>query len=189
MESVLAQRFRIRTFAFEFVFPKSISWLKPCTRPGYRLSSVCTDALAAWISDHSGVWRVETGTGTVLYSVSEVAGRCTVVGETSTTLRYTLAFYYRSTLPSVVPRLRRRGHCRAPPVARCMQRPLVVQVQPLERGAAPTPRSPVPTDSRPNPHPQIDQRRVRAQRAVEGTHAAQHARCGRKRAQPARRAL
>ena len=33
---------------------------------------------------------------------------------------------------SVVPRPRRRAHCRAPPVTRRMQRPLVVQKQPLE---------------------------------------------------------
>ena len=47
------------------------------------------------------------------------------------------------------------------------------------------PRAPAPL-SRPSPRPQIDQRRVRARRAVEGVHAAQHARCRRKRAQPAR---
>jgi len=53
-----------------------------------------------------------------------------------------------------------------------MQRPLVVQVQPLERRADLALSRP---HSRPNPHPQIDQRRVRARRAVEGTHAAQQA--------------
>ena len=35
----------------------------------------------------------------------------------------------------VVPRLRRRGQALAPPMARLVQRPLVVQVQPLERRA------------------------------------------------------
>ena len=42
-----------------------------------------------------------------------------------------------------------------------------------------------PRISAPQSPPQIDQRRVRARRAVEGAHAAQHARCRRKRAQPA----
>ena len=66
-----------------------------------------------------------------------------------------------------------------------MQRPLVVQVQPLERRADLALRpSPLP---RPGPSvPQIDQRPVRARRAVEGAHAAQHARRGGERAQPAR---
>jgi hypothetical protein len=62
-----------------------------------------------------------------------------------------------------------------------MQRPLVVQVQPLE-GLTDLA---LPPHSRPSPRPQIEQRRVRARRAVEGVHAAQHARCRRKRAQPA----
>ena len=70
-----------------------------------------------------------------------------------------------------------------------MQRPLVVQVQPLERRAdlalRPTPL-PRPSPPVPCPRPQIDQRPVRARRAVEGAHAAQHARRGRERAQPAR---
>ena len=52
------------------------------------------------------------------------------------------------------------------------------------------PRAPSPlpsqSPSRPSPRPQIYQHRVRARRAVEGAHAAQHARCGHKRAQPAR---
>ena len=61
-----------------------------------------------------------------------------------------------------------------------MQRPLVVQVQLLERLA----NLALPPHSRPSPCPQIDQHRVRAQRAIEGAHAAQRARCGRKRAQP-----
>ena len=57
---------------------------------------------------------------------------------------------------------------------------LVVQVQPLKCLAdlAIPPHTPIPA-----PAP-IDQRRVRARRAVEGAHAAQQARCGRKRAQP-----
>ena len=54
----------------------------------------------------------------------------------------------RRAVQPVVPRPRRRGHRRAPPVARRMQRPLVVQVQPLERRAdlalRPTPLPPVP---------------------------------------------
>ena len=65
-----------------------------------------------------------------------------------------------------------------------MQRLLVIQVQPLERRAdlaLRRPHSPVLA-----PCPQIDQRPVRARRAVEGAHAAQHARRGRERAQPAR---
>ena len=81
-------------------------------------------------------------------------------------------------------RPRRRGHRRAPPVARRMQRPLVVQVQPLERRADPTlrrPHSPVPV-----PRPQIDQRpcahgapsRAPTQRSTPDA--------GRERAQPAR---
>ncbi len=55
--------------------------------------------------------------------------------------------------------------------------------------AAPTSRSarpPLPTRPSPSPVPQIDQGPVRARRAVEGAHAAQHARRGRERAQPAR---
>ena len=47
-----------------------------------------------------------------------------------------------------------------------------------------TPRR--PRAPRPNPHPQINHCGVRARRAVEGTHTAQHARCGQERAQPAR---
>ena len=69
-----------------------------------------------------------------------------------------------------------------------MQRPLVVQVQPLERRADLALR-PTPLPTRPSPSvPQIDQRPVRARRAVEGRpHAAQHAPTrGRERAQPAR---
>ena len=70
--------------------------------------------------------------------------------------------------------------------ARRMQRPLVVQVQPLERRADLALR-PTPLPTRPSPSvPQIDQRPVRARRAVEGAHAAQHARRGGERAQPAR---
>ena len=57
-----------------------------------------------------------------------------------------------------------RGHRRAPPVARRMQRSLVVQVQPLERRAdlalRPTPL-PRPSPPVPAPRPQIDQRPVR----------------------------
>ena len=49
---------------------------------------------------------------------------------------------------------------------------------------APAP-APIPSPSARH-SPQIDRRRVRARRAVEGAHAAQHARCGRERAQPAR---
>ena len=47
---------------------------------------------------------------------------------------------------SVVPQPRRRAHCRAPPVTRRMQRPLVVQVQPLEgrTDLALPPHTPVP---------------------------------------------
>jgi len=47
---------------------------------------------------------------------------------------------------SVVPRPRRRAHCRAPLVTRRMQRPLVVQVQPLEgrTDLALPPHTPVP---------------------------------------------
>ena len=140
---------------------------------------MCTDALAAWISDHSGVWRVETGTGTVLYSVSEVAGRCTVVGgKLKPPLRYA-TLYYRSTLPSVRrPTRLRRPAPRALPRATggTLHAAAARRSRCSRSSATPTPRSPVPTDSRPmNPHPQIDQRRVRAQRAVEGTHAAQHA--------------
>ena len=54
------------------------------------------------------------------------------------------------------------------PVTRSMQRPLVVQKQPLEgrKDLALLPHS------RPSPCPQIEQRRVRARRAVEGVHAA-----------------
>ena len=52
-------------------------------------------------------------------------------------------------------------------------------VQPLEHRADLALR-------RPSPRPQIDQHRVRARRAVEGAHAAQHARRGGERAQPAR---
>ena len=44
----------------------------------------------------------------------------------------------------------------------------------------------LPLQSRPSSRPQIDQRRVSARRAVEGAHAAQHARFGRERAQLAR---
>ena len=49
----------------------------------------------------------------------------------------------RRAVHSVVPRPRRRAHCRAPPVARCMQRPLVVQVC-SRSSTAPTSRSAVP---------------------------------------------
>ena len=62
-----------------------------------------------------------------------------------------------------------------------MQRPLVVQVQPLERLADLA----FPPHSRTSSRPQIYQRCVHARRAVEGAHAAQHAQCGHKRAQPA----
>ena len=56
---------------------------------------------------------------------------------------------------------------------------LVVQVQPLERRPDLALR-PTPLPTRPSPSvPQIDQRPVRARRAVEGAHAAQYARRGR----------
>ena len=78
-------------------------------------------------------------------------------------------------------RPRRRGHRRAPPVARRMQWPLVVQVQPLERRADPTlrrPHSPVPF---PRPHRSTSavRRRGRPRSAARPTR-------GRERAQPAR---
>eukprot|EP00964_Phaeocystis_antarctica_P012335 scaffold6811_cov55-Phaeocystis_antarctica.AAC.1 len=66
---------------------------------------------------------------------------------------------------SAVSRPRRRTHCRALPVARRMQRPLVVQVQPLERLADLA----FPPHSRTSSRPQIYQRCVHARRAVEGS--------------------
>ena len=74
----------------------------------------------------------------------------------------------RGTAPrvqSAVSRPRRRTHCRALPVARRMQRPLVVQVQPLERLADLA----FPPHSRTSSRPQIYQRCVHARRAVEGS--------------------
>ena len=62
-----------------------------------------------------------------------------------------------------------------------MQWPLMVQVQPIERRADPT-CSAVTTP--PSHFPAL--RSTRAPCAVEGAHAAQHARRGRERAQPAR---
>ena len=78
----------------------------------------------------------------------------------------------RRAVLSVVPRPRHTRQRRAPPMARRVQRPLVVQVQPLER-LADLAFLPTPTQSRPNPCPQIDHGGVRARRAVEGAHAAQ----------------
>jgi hypothetical protein len=56
------------------------------------------------------------------------------------------------TVRSVVPQPRRRAHCRAPPVTRRMQRPLVVQVQQLEGRTDLA----LLSHSRPSPRPQIE---------------------------------
>ena len=85
------------------------------------------------------------------------------------------------------PAATRAGGC-ATPMARLVQRPLVVQVQPLERlarrgvRAASPPYAP-PRPPRPIPA-QVHRRPMLARRAVEGAHAAQHARLGREGVHP-----
>ena len=88
----------------------------------------------------------------------------------------------RTVHESVVPCRRHGRQLLAPPPARQVQWPLVVQMQPLQRLA----RVPVPITV-PIPVPaQIHRRRVRARRAVERAHAAQHAGRGHKCPKPGR---